>query len=78
MVAVLGIMDDTHTHLRFFTSAPTLRLFTDAGFKIERMASVHLSVDGVDEIDDVRVNSALRNVVEPLLRDQAQMCFNTW
>ena len=59
-----GIMD--RTHLKFFTRNSTVDLFSNAGYKIERLSSIHLDIDSVG----IETSPHIRNNVANFLRDR--------
>ncbi|WP_313560620.1 methyltransferase domain-containing protein [Diaphorobacter nitroreducens] len=51
----LGILD--RTHLRFFTRATIIELFSDAGYKISKLNPVRLSAEQVNELCGMNLKS---------------------
>jgi len=69
----LGILDDTH--LRFFTRASLIHLFSEAGFEVETYDTVRLPLATVSEIYGIAINPTLRDAVVPILKDNERDVF---
>jgi glycosyltransferase involved in cell wall biosynthesis len=65
----LGLLD--RTHLRFFTRASIVELFSDTGFALTHVDAVRLPVEDVD----ITVNPTFKQVVSSLLSDSEQDVF---
>ena len=64
-----GIMD--RTHLKFYTRDTVVDLFSDAGYEVNRMSSIHLPV----EDSGINVDPAIRALAAPLIKDREQDVF---
>jgi 2-polyprenyl-3-methyl-5-hydroxy-6-metoxy-1,4-benzoquinol methylase/glycosyltransferase involved in cell wall biosynthesis len=63
----LGILD--RTHLRFFTRSSAIDLFSDSGYVVQKISSIRLLPDQVDEICKLKLDKKILEKTQEIIKD---------